>query len=374
MKILFVTNNYKPYSGGVVSSIEAFRYELKQQGHEVKVVTLDFLGDGIIEPDVLRLSCPIRFTYRNNPVAVPFFMRQQLDEIISEHAPDVIHTHHPFMLGSAAAKIAKEKNIPVIFTHHSQYGLYADHYAPVFKKMARSVIEQRVRIFCSLVDSIIVPTNSVKRQLLAQHVTTPLHVIPSGILPVYLWGEKPKKQKKGDTFELLTVSRFSPEKNIPFLLDVMTLLDDRFKLTLIGFGADYHFLKEYAFEKCKLSPDRVKFKERPAKTVIAQHYYQADAFVFASTTETQGLVFAESMAAGTPVVAVKAPGSQDCIYHGKNGFLVDTPEEMAEKITLLDQDAKLYQELHENAWETAQGYRISATAEQLLDLYQDLLS
>ncbi len=373
MKILFVTNNYKPYSGGVVSSIEAFRYELKQQGHEVKVVTLDFVGDSIIEPDVIRLSCPIRFSYRQNPIAVPIFVRQQLDDIITQEQPDIIHAHHPFVLGPAAAKLAKQKAIPVIFTHHSQYGLYADHHVPIFKKLARSLVEEQVRIFCRAVDGIVVPTNSVKRQLMAQQIITPLHVIPTGILPVFMWQEKPQKQKTKEYFELLTVSRFTPEKNITFLLDVMTLLDEKYRLTLIGFGSQLDYLKEYAFEKCKLSPERIRFIEKPAKTVIAQHYYEADLFVFASSVETQGLVFAESMAAGNPVVAVRAPGSQDCVQNNYNGFLVDTQQEMAEKIQLLQKDKKLYQELHHNAWVTAQDYCITATAQQLLNLYQEFL-
>lgn len=372
MNILFVTNNYKPYSGGIVSSIEAFRHQLKQLGHKVFVVTLDFLGDGCIEPDVIRLNCPVRFKYRDNPMALPLFVKKQLQTIFKETEPAIIHVHHPFLLGPAAARIAQEQNIPIVFTHHSQYGSYVDHYVPVFKKLARSLIEHQVKQFCKSVNHIIAPTESVKQQLLAQNIATDICVIPTGILPIFECDTCPIKETK-EAFDLLTVSRFSSEKNITFLLDVMTLLDDRFKLTLIGYGPDAQYLKEYAFSVCKLDSARIRFIERPAKAVIAHHYQISDLFIFASTTETQGIVFAESMAAGTPVVAVRAPGAQDCIQDGYNGFLVDTQQQMAEKIEILASDKKLYQRLHQNACKTAQDYSLTSTTDRLLELYKDLL-
>jgi glycosyltransferase involved in cell wall biosynthesis len=372
VNILFVTNNYKPYSGGVVSSIEAFRSQLKQSGHQVFVATLDFLGDGLIEPDVIRLDCPVRFTYRKNPMAIPFFIKKQLKAIFKETAPVLIHAHHPFLLGPVAAALAKEQNIPIVFTHHSQYGSYVDHYVPIFKTLTKHIIEGHVKNFCQSVNHIIAPTESVKKQLQAQNIATDICVIPTGILPIFDCETCPQKETK-EAFDLLTVSRFAPEKNIPFLLDVMTLLDDRFKLTLIGFGSEVEYLKKYAFSVCKLDPVRIRFIERPPKAVIAHHYQKSDLFLFASTTETQGLVFAESMAAGTPVVAVKAPGAQDCVQDGYNGFLIDTQQEMAEKIELLAFDKKLYQKLHQNACETAKHYSIKSTTDRLLELYKELL-
>ena len=373
MKILFVTNNYTPYSGGVVSSIEAFRHELKLQGHPVIVVTLDFLGDGVVEDNVIRLTCPIRFTYHGNPIAIPFFARSEIQKIIEEHKPAIVHTHHPFILGPVAVRLAKKYTIPSIFTYHSQYASYADHYMPFFKELAHSFIAKWVESFCNKVDRIITPTLSVKNQLQKNKVSTPITVIPTGILPVFESQNCPKKQQEKNSFNLLTVSRFAPEKNITFLLDLMTQLDDCYTLTLVGFGAQLSFLKEYAFKKCKLSSRRITFVVKPTKTVVAQHYKEADLFIFASTTETQALVLLESMAAGTPVVALKAPGVQDIVQDGSNGLLVSTLKEMKEKIELLKNNKELYKNLHKNACESAKEYNIAITTKKLINVYQSML-
>src|SRR3989344_1023874 len=98
LSILFITNNYKPYSGGIVSSIDTFRFQLKKCGHKVTVVTFDFTGE-------------------------------------QEKDSDVVHLHHPFLLCVAALKIAKEQNIKIFFTYHSQYAAYAEYYVPFFKTM-----------------------------------------------------------------------------------------------------------------------------------------------------------------------------------------------------------------------------------------------
>ena len=369
MNILFITNNYKPYNRGIVSSIDAFYDQLKNLGHHVKIVTLDFTGANALEHDIIRLYSPIRFKYRNNPIAVPLFIKKQLATIFEQEKPDIIHNHHPFVLGPVATQLAKERSIPVFFTHHSQYGDYADHYAPIFPQLTRSIIEHKVHSFCKTVDHIIAPTDSIKRQLEAQHINTPLSVLASGILPIFNCQKKPEKSLNKKNIELLTVSRFVPEKNITFLLDVMKLLPEQFKLTLIGFGPELNYLKEYAFMHCTLNPERITFIVEPPKAIIADYYKKADLFLFASTTETQGLVFAESMAAGTPVIAIKAPGAQDCIKDNYNGFLVSTAQEMAEKIVFLAGNQKQYQQFSEDAFITAQEYQIEAVAQKLINLY-----
>ena len=369
MNILFITNNYKPYNGGVVSSIDAFSDQLKTLGHSVKIVTLDFTGTHALEHNVIRLYSPIRFKYRQNPIAVPLFIKKQLATIFEQEKPDVIHTHHPFILGPVATQLAKERSIPVFFTHHSQYGQYAHYYAPVLPQLTRSIVEHKVHSFCKSVDHIIAPTDSIKRQLEAQQINTPLSVLASGILPIFNCQKKPEKTINKKSFELLTVSRFVPEKNITFLFDVMKLLPEQFKLTLIGFGPELDYLQEYALAHCTLNPERIRFIVKPPKTIIANYYKKADLFIFASTTETQGLVFAESMAAGTPVIAVKAPGAQDCIKDSYNGFLISTAQEMAEKITLLASDQKRYQQFSEHAFTTAQEYQMEAVTKKLINLY-----
>ena len=109
MKILFVTNNYKPYSGGVVSSIDAFSLELRKQGHIVSIVTLDFEGAKETDEHVIRIVCPLKFFYKTNPIAVPIFVRWQLSGIIQSFKPDVVHAHHPSCSGQQHKNCVQKK-------------------------------------------------------------------------------------------------------------------------------------------------------------------------------------------------------------------------------------------------------------------------
>src|SRR3989344_3063869 len=135
LSILFITNNYKPYSGGVVSSIDTFRFQLKKCGHKVTIVTFDFTGEQEKDPNVIRISSSLKFLYRDNPMVIPLHVEQPLRAVFEEKKPDIVHLHHPFLLCVAALKIAKEQNIKIFFTYHSQYAAYAEYYAPFFKTM-----------------------------------------------------------------------------------------------------------------------------------------------------------------------------------------------------------------------------------------------
>jgi 1,2-diacylglycerol 3-alpha-glucosyltransferase len=365
--VIMVTNNYTPYSGGVVSSIMVTAKALRQAGWKVVIVTLDFLGDGNEEEDVIRLYCPLRCMYRNNHMALPWMPEKKLREIFEKYKPSVVHVHHPFLLGAAAAEIARSCQIPVVFTYHTLYEHYL-HYVPLVPTwLLKPLVIKQLTNFCANVTTI-VPSLSLQIYTAQQHKTA-AHIVPSAILEVFMCEEE--SAKRVDTpLELITVSRFMPEKNIPFLLDVMKQLDDRYCLTLIGYGAHQQTLEQYAYVTLALSPERIRFLVKPPKETIAQWYTKAHLFVFASQSETQGLVLAESMAAGTPVVALRGPGVVDIIEDGKNGFVVDSVDEMVEQIGAIFRDTVLYTKLQEGAYTTARNYYPKNSINKLLDVYK----
>ncbi len=371
MNILMVTNNYTPYSGGVVTSIRTTVDELRQRGHNVHIVTLDFVGSDV-EEGTSRISCPIRFSYKNNPMAIPWRSKEILSSIISDFKPDIIHSHHPFLLGSVAVATARKFDVPLIFTHHTLYDKYV-HYAPLPQILTRPLVSRWVVYYCNNVDAIIAPSTAVQTQLIAADIRKPIAVIPSGLLQQFACDTFEPKKPIDNSIELVTVSRFVPEKNIIFLLDVIKLLDNRYKLTLLGFGAELENLKNYAYNFLSLSPDRVKFIEKPDKSQLAVWYKEADLFVFASQTETQGLVVAEAMAAGTPVIALNGPGVEDCIINNYNGFLIHSREDMAEKINLVINNRDLHKKLQEGAFATAHNYRSETLVRKLENFYQKLI-
>ena len=158
LKIVFVTNNYTPYSGGVVSSIKAFAEGLRELGHEIFIVTLDF-KKAPREKYVIRLYCPLKFSYKNNPMAVPWYTAQALETLFLDIQPDVVHTHHPFLLGVAAQSVCKKLRIPLVFTHHSQYDRYL-HYIPVSSTLTKPLVNQLVMRFCNKCQLVIAPSKN----------------------------------------------------------------------------------------------------------------------------------------------------------------------------------------------------------------------
>lgn len=395
MKVALVTNNYKPYSGGVVSAIDVLAQNLVLLGHQVYIITLDFEHLGHTYEHniaIMRITCPVRFKYKTNHIAIPWLPNQAVLDLISAIKPDIIHAHHPFLLGIAAAKAGQKLDIPVVFTHHSQYEKFA-HLVPLPQVVSINLIKTRLANYCKLVQGIVAPSQFIAQELAKYATHVPIRVIPSGILPLFLNSNlfiKPIKP----VFELLTVSRFAREKNLYFLLDMFHELVNNsgphgffrarrgittsgsglsYRLALVGYGPELPKLKYYAYQQLNLSKQQVFFVEKPAKIELKQFYTQADLFVFASQAETQGLVLAEAMASGTPVVALAGPGQNELVINGQNGFLVQDRAQMVQAIKLIASKPKLHQAMQKHAFKTGRLFEPKRLCTQLVDFYQDLI-
>jgi glycosyltransferase involved in cell wall biosynthesis len=371
LTIFMVTNNYTPYSGGVVTTVNSYAQQLRLQGHKVFIITLDFLGTADSqENDVIRIYSPLKFMYHNNHMAIPWQPTNAIHKLAKKFNPDVIHVFHPFLLGASALRVGTILNIPVVFTYMTLYDQYL-HYVPLPKMLTKPVTAFAVNDFCNKVDALIAPSNSAKEYICAQGITKEIDIVPLSILPLFLksaFKEKPTSKKR---FTLLTVSRFTPEKNIFFLLDMYKKLDaHKFRLVLIGYGSQLKELKKYAYKKLELSTNDVTFLISPPKDEIRAWYDRADLFVFASKTDTQGLVLAESMARGTPVVALKAPGVIDIISNGNNGFMVDTADQMADMIKKIAFDSNLFKTLQQNACLRGNQYAPQVCTKKLVEVYK----
>jgi glycosyltransferase involved in cell wall biosynthesis len=402
MRIFFVTNNYTPYSGGVISSITATTDALRAQGHEVFIVTLDFLGKKQpTDPDyVIRIPCPIKFMYKKNHMAIPWRPTHAITQLLQNYKPDIVHVHHPFLLGVSALHAARSLHIPCVFTYHTMYEHYA-HYVPIPNFCAKPLIRSTVAHFCNAVDGIIVPSRAIKDYLHTQKINTPITIIPSPLRPLFtkssvsfngvlnetdvsfeaLAKEEVKMRDKGlartpekNPFKLLVVSRFVPEKNIPFVFDVFKQLPDTFTLTLVGYGTDYEAMQQLAFDTLHLSPERIRFIHKPSPHDLLQYYHSADLFIFSSTTDTQGIVLAESMSQGVPVIAVDGPGQRDIIINGVNGFIIKNAQDAARTIINIAHDTALHEKLITGALATAQNYHADIITQRLLDFYHSIRS
>jgi len=389
MRIFFITNNYTPYTGGVTNSIIAITNALLAEEHEVFVITLDFLGnDNKIqmqkdkprtEPDIalattgaIRLFCPIRFMYKKNYIAIPWRPTHAIKKLIEQYNPDIIHVQHPFLLGVSGLKAAQTYNIPCVFTYHTMYEDYA-HYIPLPQWLTKPIIRSITKRFCNSVDGIIAPSSAIKNYLMAQQIKTPITIIPSPLRPFFLTATAQTSSHK-QYFELLIVTRFVPEKNVPFVFDVLKQLPDNFTLTLVGYGSDYEILQQLAYEQFRFSPERVRFIHKPNQDDLLACYRNADLFIFPSTTDTQGIVLAESMSQGVPIIAIDGPGQRDIIKNGYNGFIVEDSHQATETIIKIANDKALHATLIAGARATANNYHASAVIKKLLAFYHTIIS
>ena len=172
---------------------------------------------------------------------------------------------------------------------------------------------------------------------------------------------------------LISVSRMAKEKNLDFLIDGLAKVKKRthtaFKCLLIGEGPEKERLEK---KVAGLGlDDRVIFAGTVTPHEVVRCYMAADLFVFASTSETQGMVLLEAMAGGCPVVVVRARGVYDVVKDGYNGFKVaESTDCWAETVASLLENGKQLSILSENSRLFAEDFSVERVTEKVLTLYR----
>jgi glycosyltransferase involved in cell wall biosynthesis len=379
MHIAHYTNTYYPVVSGVVRSVGAFRQGLTDLGHQVFIFSQHASDYEDEEPFIFRYPAFELPIHNNFPIIIP--MSSHVDWLIPALKLDVIHAHHPFLLGQTAANKAEEHHLPFVFTFHTRYRDYS-HYISLNQTIVKEAIDRWLGVFMQQCQHIVVPSDSI-RDLLAdlygvhEHVT----VIPTGInLAPY---KKPNnshqfRQQKGwhNDKVLISAGRLAKEKNWHLLIEAAAEVIHHIadvRLVILGEGEERDSLQKRAqqlgiSERVEL-PGAVPFAEMP------QHLFAADLFCFASVTETQGLVTLEAMAANLPVVAVAASGTSDVIDHEVEGLLTDdNASSLAQAIIRVLQDDDLRQSLRTAAAEKARTYGIKRQAERLTAVYEQAIT
>lgn len=379
MKIVMFTNTFTPHVGGVANSVEAFSREFRRTGHRVLVVAPEFPDMPEDEEDVLRVAALQEFNGSDFsfPMPAPRGLRRRLEAF----GPEIVHSHHPFLLGDTALRVAAERDLPIVFTHHTLYERYT-HYVPGDSpRMKRAAIELAVG-YCELASAVIAPSRSIADLLIERGVDTPIEVIPTGVdLERYGSGNGERfRQRAGipaDAFLVGHLGRLAPEKNVPLLAEALSQFLAEHPTAwgvIVGEGPSRAAI-ESAAEGSGVA-DRLRLRGRLQLPEVADAYAAMDAFLFASTTETQGMVLTEAMAAGTPVVAIDASGVREVVVDGENGYLLereDASELAAALARLVEGDPEELPRLRNGALATADEFSLPRTAERTLALYERLL-
>jgi glycosyltransferase involved in cell wall biosynthesis len=372
MHIAFFTNTYHPTMSGVVRSVSAFRQQLTELGHNVFVFAQHASAYEDTEPFIFRypaIEVPI------NDYALPIPVSPFISEVLPILKLNIIHSHHPFLLGQVATNKAKELNVPHVFTFHTRYDEYS-HYVPFSQELTKRVIIDWVLHYLEQCQHIITPSEGMKQILEESGVSGRyISVIPTGI------DVEPFRQADGELVRhqrgwgnegvLISVGRLAKEKNFETLLAAAAQVmqeHDHTRLVIIGDGPERKALEELA-ESLGIA-SRVEFTGRVEFAEIPGYLKAADIFCFASVTETQGLVTMEALAAGLPVVAVDATGTSDAVTHGQEGLLTENDSAaLAQAIQQVISNESLRQQFKTAAAKKIAWFDLKVQAKKMIETY-----
>lgn len=311
------TTTYPPHVGGVANSVESTAANLRINGVRTIVLAPEAGGtDNYNDNFVIRVpALPI------NGFFATVYSRPTVRAAIRQLKPHILHSHHPFLIGDPFLFAHRDWKIPLIFTWHTRYEHYAHHFTgeTVSKDIGNAALAKAIT-YAAQCSAVIAPSTDIQKMIYSYVKNNNVAVIPTGISTLSFKPISPRPQKR----VVGIVSRLTKEKNLLWLADA---LPTNIVVLIVGDGAD-----------------RKEFLQRLSKRGIKHHYVgvlkgaqlvqaynKMDLFVFASLTETQGMVVAESALCGTPVVALDAPGVRDVI-NPDNGYLVPQNKEIFKNI------------------------------------------
>lgn len=399
MKIALMTNNYKPFVGGVPISVERLADGLRKEGHEVVVFAPTYEKNTSQENEVRYHSLLKNVA---GGVVLPNPIDPKIEKEFKQGAFDVIHVHHPIAIGNTAIYLSKKYRVPLVFTYHTRYEQYLHYLKPIMwleketeepgvkrkikKELLEAVQEKMVpgylKYFISHCHHVFAPTEGMRRYLIHECGTSEsmVSVLPTGLKDESFCMESSRKseeiRQRYNATEcplFISVSRLAHEKNIPFLLHALAhyklMYKKPFKMLMIGEGPKRTEYENLA-KTLRIDKD-VIFTGLVSNDKLPEYYNAADAFLFASKTETQGIVILEAMAAGNPVIAVNASGVSDLVKGEKNGFLVNEEvSEFAERIRDVAEDENLRRKLKVGAIETALSFHEERVARKAATIYR----
>ena len=376
MKIGMMTDTYKPHISGVTNYIELNKRTLENAGHEVYVFTfgdLDYQDDEvriIRSPGVQLADTGFYLSLRYSKGA-----RKLLQSM------EVVHVHHPFLSGRLALHYCRPKQIPIIFTNHTRYDLYAQAYFPAMpEKVSQGLLQAYMPDFCKAVDLVISPSEGMKKVLSTLGVRDPIEVVPNGVdLDLFYKARPLRRTKFGFSDEdilLVYAGRIAPEKSLDFLLESLSGVAQAISnvhLLIVGRGQQQYEekLKTLTYELGL--KERVHFIGLIPYDQLPSYLAMCDAFVTASITEVHPLSVIEAMGTGLPIMGVDSVGVGDTVEDGITGFLAtDNIAAFTAKLTRLCLDADLRVRMGQSAREASSVYAIERTTAVMLRHYQQL--
>ncbi|MCX6770522.1 MAG: glycosyltransferase [Candidatus Micrarchaeota archaeon] len=377
MKAALFTDSYLPNTDGVVSSILAYRRGLEAAGHKWAVFAPDAPGYKDAPGDeVLRFSA-VKFPpypeYR--AVLFPYSISAKTAQ---RHKIQLVHSKAMMSMGVAAYSFARRCRLPCMASMETMVpdGVHYLSKNRQVQAFGKDIAWSYLKWLYSHYDLVTAPSRHTKARLARHGIES--EVLPS---PVDTLRFKPKPSGgaqvrrelgygKADKL-VLSVGRVVKEKNYDFILRAAKKVrDPRVKFLIVGKGP---YLDHLKLEAARMDVAR-KFHFTGfilAKEKLIDYYNAADAFVFTSKFETQGLTLLEAFACGKPAAVLEGTAMEELVREGKNGHLFfEDEEDCAEKLLMCIDEKKW---LAAGARRTALEHSIPRLTERLVGLYRRLL-
>ncbi len=373
LRVAMFTNVYLPTTNGVVVSVETFRRALTELGHHVYVFGPN---SGDIEdraPYIFRYPA-VELPLQKYPLTLP--VSPYIDHVLRNLKPQILHANHPALLGRVAEKKSLELNLPLVFTYHTRYADYSHYADPLPQENVKEFIDHWLASFMTACHQVIVPSESIKSMLKATYGDSVAHhvsVVPTGVETEKFakLSQAEARQKLGWPEErkvLVSMGRLAKEKNFDLLIKAFSRLEgDETVLKIIGSGDERKNLEALVTELGL--GDRVKFTGLVPFDDVPTHLAASDLFVFASVTETQGLVTLEAMASGLPVAAVDASGTREAVSADCSRLAQTDPDSLAAAMKEMLQ-ASDQQALRAAARERAKQFDVLIQGEAMIEAYR----
>ncbi len=382
MKIALVTDTYFPRINGVSTSTQIFAEEFAKAGHEVHIYGPAFPNhvDPLHPYHVHRFPSWYLFFDPEDRLPRPDADKKLIQHFLDQKF-DIVHTQTPFTLGKPAVQWARKSGAKVVHTYHTLFAAYTEHYLWFLPKaFGIWYAKHASRTYCDSCDLVITPSTEMRDVLLSYRVTKPIEVIPTGIRLERFEGVDPNRFRdamgvpKKDKL-LLFMGRVAEEKNIGFLLEIfeeLLIKKQDMKFLIAGEGAAKRKLERLVEER-HLSK-YVLFAGYLTPEDWRDCYAGAYLFIFASVTETQGLVISEAMAAGTPVVAVGEMGVKDVMASGKGGIMTRLDKkEFSEAVWRMLTDESFYAKKKVEARPEAENWSSTTMGQKMITAYERIL-
>ena len=339
VKLALVTETFPPEINGVAMTFGTIARELGRRGHGVRVYRprRDDLPAGPSNPDFSEVALPGMPLprYPMLRLGLPAPRRLRLEWIADR--PDLVHVVTEGPLGASAVSVARELDIPVTSSFHTNFHDYTRHYG--FGLLGRVVLGWLRRVH-NRTQRTFAPTPELCAQLSANGFEN-VALLSRG---VDTWQFHPARRAQvlrakwgaeaGDPV-VLHAGRMAAEKNYGLLFRTfaaMRAANPRCRFVLVGDG-----------------PLRVRLqRENPtvvftgfiSRDDLARHYASADIYIHASLTETFGNVLTEAMASGLAVAGFDYAAARQFVRHGENGLAVPCaqPDTLVEAAVLLASD------------------------------------